>query len=214
MRKRMVLMAAAGLLWASGARAAEKADKKVNFSGNWILEKSETDRPAMRGSGMGRGGGGIGRGGRIPGGRNPGGGRQGGGRGGENPGAGVQFKDSELSIGQSEGEFKITHLAAGGDESKREFAQVFRLDGSESVNPAAPGAGEIRSRTSWSKNNLVTLGTLTMRGDSRAADNIVFKQEFSLSKDGKTLTLKTTRTMGGRVISVKETFTRKPDAAK
>ncbi len=213
MKKRTVLLAAAGLLCGSVIWAAGKADKKVNFSGNWMLEKSETSRPAIGGGMMGRGGTGIGRGGRPSGGRYPGGGRQDGGRGGE-PRGGEQFKDSELSIEQTEGEFRIKHLAAAGEEGEREFAQIFRLDGSESVNPAAPGAAEIRSRTSWDKNKLVTLGELSLRSQNRAADAIVFKQEFSLSKDLKTLTVKTTRTRAGRTTTVKETFTRKLDAAK
>jgi hypothetical protein len=160
-----------------------------------------------------RRGGGFPGGGRTGGGGRQGGGRQGGGGGDSVPGMGVPTEDSQLVIDHTNSALRVTHKS-GGSEEGREYTETFLLDGSESLNPGFSGGGEMRSRTSWGNNKLVTLGTQQMSRSKSAASDVVIKQEFSLSKDGKTLTFKTSRTANGRSVSSEETFVRQADAAK
>ncbi|MBZ5497182.1 MAG: hypothetical protein LAP85_12325 [Acidobacteriia bacterium] len=221
MKRSLILLASLTLFLGAFAEAAEKAQKKVNFSGTWIFEKNKVEQApgAQRGGagGMGRGGGRGGRtGGQIPGGRYPGGGRTGGGRGGNDPGSAARLTDSALIISQTDTELKVTHKVNNPSGPQQELVQVFKLDGSESVNRVLPAGGELRSRTSWNKDKLVTLGTQqpSSSSDDAARLDIVIKQEFSLSKDGKILTLKTSRSMARGQITTTETFTRQTDTQK
>jgi hypothetical protein len=216
MKRPAILLVVLGLCFGSVTWASEKVQKKANFSGTWVLKKVKNS--ASPGSQPGRGGG-MRRGGGFPGGgRTGGGGRQGGGRqGGEGtrsiPGMGVPTQDSLLVIGHTDSALKVTHKSSS-SEGGGEYTEIFLLDGTESVNPGFSGGGEMRSRTSWDNNKLVTLGTQQMSRSASAASDVVIKQEFSLSKDGKTLTFKTSRTANGRSASLEETFDRQTDAAK
>ena len=116
-------------------------------------------------------------------------------------------------IDHTDNALKVTHKT-GGSEGGREYTETFMLDGSESVNPGSSGGGEMRSRTSWDNNKLVTLGTQQMSQSGGAASDIVVKQELSLSKDGKTLIFKTSRTSNGRSLTSEETLVRQADSAK
>lgn len=213
MRPYLFLAVACVLLLGSSTWAGEKAQKKVNFSGTWILDAKRSEQKVTTQGGGGRmGRGGVPGGGTSRGGRS-GGGRQGGGRGGF-PDGGGQLTDPMLVIKHNDDELSVTHktgnAGAGGT-----YAQVFKLDGSESVNSGPEGGGETRTRTSWSKDKLVTLGTQKPPGaDGRGSVDLVFKQEFSLSKDGKTLTVKTVRTAVRGQMTSKEVFTRQAEAAK
>jgi hypothetical protein len=123
--------------------------------------------------------------------------------------------DSALVIDHTETELKVTHKVSNAGSDEPEFVQTFKLDGSESVNPVPAGSGELRTRTSWDKGKLVTLGTQQPSGSNDAARlDIVVKQEFSLSKDGKTLTVKTSRTMTRGQVTTTQTFTRQTDPPK
>jgi hypothetical protein len=126
---------------------------------------------------------------------------------------GVPTEDSQLVIDHTDSALKVTHKSSS-SEGGREYTETFLLDGSESVNPGSSGGGEMRSRTSWDNNKLVTLGTQQMSRSGNAASDVVIKQELYLSKDGKTLTFKTSRTANGRSVSSEETFVRQTDAAK
>jgi hypothetical protein len=194
--------------------ATEKANKKVDYSGTWILDKSKTDRaPTMQSGGGGSSGrGGIGRGGRYPGGRS-GGGRTGGGRGDNLPGGANLLRVSMIVIEQTENELRVAHKTDDAGEGYAGFKQVFMLDGGESVNPGFPAGGEMRSRTSWDKEKLVTLGTQKASG-ANIASEIVVKQEFSLSKNGKTLTLKTTQSSARGGFTFKQVFVKQTDKPK
>ncbi len=229
MKRILGLVAILGLFWGCMSWAVGKDQKKVNFSGTWILAKSKIDQAPvgqMGRGGMGRGGGGGGgrggggRGGGIPGGGYPGGGypgggRSGGGRGGNDPGEASQVTDSDLVIDHTVTELKVTRKVNNASGGEREFVQIFKLDGSESVNPAPAASGELRTRTSWDKGKLVTLGTQQPSGSNDAARlDIVVKQEFSLSKDGKTLTVKTSRSMTRGQVTTTQTFTRQTDPPK
>jgi hypothetical protein len=220
MKRQAILFAVFGLCLGSVTWASQKVQKKANFSGTWVLKKvknsaSPGSQPG-RGGGMRRGGGYPGGGypgGRTGGGGGQGGGRQGGGGAGSIPGIGAPTEDSQLVIDHTDSALKVTHKSSS-SEGGREYTETFLLDGSESVNPGFSGGGEMRSRTSWDNNKLVTLGTQQMSRSGGAASDVVIKQEFSLSKDGKTLTFKTSRTANGRSVSSEETFERQTDAAK
>jgi len=151
--------------------------------------------------------------GRTGGGGGQGGGRQGGGGTGSIPDIGAPPGDAQLVIDHTDSALKVTHKTDS-SEGGREYTETFLLDGSESVNSGFLGGGEIRSRTSWDNNKLVTLGTQQMNSSGRAASDIVIKQELSVTKDGKTLTFKTNRTANGRSVSSEETFERQTAAAK
>jgi hypothetical protein len=216
MKRQAILIVVLGLCFGCVLWASQKVQKKANFSGIWVLKKVKNN--ASPGSQPGSVGG-MRRGGGFPGGgRTGGGGRQGGGRqGGEGtgpiPGMGVPTEDSQLVIDHTDSALKVTHKSSS-SEGGREYTETFLLDGSESVNPGSSGGEEMRSRTSWDNNKLVTLGTQQMSRSGNAASDVVIKQELSLSKDGKTLTFKTSRTANGRSASSEETFVRQADAAK
>jgi hypothetical protein len=216
MKRILILLAWLVLVGASIAWAEAAAQKRVDFSGTWVLQESKIEQsaPARGGAGgMGRGGRGTRGGGGYPGGGR-GAGRTGGERRGDNRGGIAPLMDSVLVIRQTESELHVTHTMSAGDGPARDFVQVFNLDGSESANPGIPGGGEYRSRTSWDKLKLVTLGTMQPSGPDNAARlDIVIKEEFSLSKDGKTLTLKTSRSRGVQVTTT-EVFTRQASAGK
>ena len=159
---------------------------------------------------MGRSGGGR----RGGGGGYPGGGRSGGGRGENLPGV-MPIEDTEIIIEHTDSALKVAHRLGDTAGGVREFVQLFSLDGSESVNKGSPAGGEMRSRTSWSKDKLTTLGTIQPSDSNNAGRlSIVFKEEYSLSKDGKTLTMKTSRSSPRGKATLTETFSRKPDTAK
>jgi hypothetical protein len=201
-----------GFWFALSATAYEKAARKIDFSGTWILDPNKTDRaPTMQGNVGGRSQGGFGRGGRTGGGRT-GGGRTGGGGGGM-PGGAMPTADPRIVIAQTESELTISHTSEDASEGSAEIRQVYKLDGSESVNPGFPAGGDVRARASWDKEKLVVLGT--QRG-ARAgvASELVIKQEFSLSKDGKTLTLKTTQTGIRGGLTFKQVFVKQTASAK
>ena len=216
MKRQAILLAVLGLCFGSVAWASQKVPKKANFSGTWVLKKAKSSaspgsQPG-RGGGMRRGGGYPG-GGRTGGGGGQGGGRQGGGGTGSIPDIGAPPGDAQLVIDHTDSALKVTHKTDS-SEGGREYTETFLLDGSESVNSGFLGGGEIRSRTSWDNNKLVTLGTQQMNRSGRAASDIVIKQELSVTKDGKTLTFKTNRTANGRSVSSEETFERQTAAAK
>jgi hypothetical protein len=149
--------------------------------------------------------------GSYPGGGNPGGypggGRAGGGRGDNVPGDANPLLDAIMTIEQTASELRITRGTGTPDEKKQEFRQVYKLDGSESINPGFRVGGEFRSRTSWEKDKLVILGMQKGSNDDIASE-IVIKCELTLSKDGKTLTLKTIQSGMGGGSSLKQVFAR------
>ncbi len=126
------------------------------------------------------------------------------------------IKDSAVFIEQSDSELKVTHKVNDAAGRERDFQQVFKLDGSESVNRALPqGGGELKSRTSWEKEKLVTLGTQEPAGSNNAAHaSVVVKQELTLSKDGKTLTVKTRRSSARGQVTTTEVFARQAEEKK
>jgi hypothetical protein len=205
------------------------ADKPVDLSGKWVLEKSEQSfsPPATAGGsedgypgGGGRMGGGF-PGGGIPGGGFPGGGGMPGGGGGRRggggfPGGGGQRggtqnspalfepQDLVLHITQTPSEIKIErHWTRDGNAQS--LVQSFNPGGTENHNPSDMGRGELVSKTKWKKSTLVTEGKQQVA--SREGEvHIQIKQEFALSKDARTLTVKTTRITPRGLFTTKQVF--------
>ncbi len=221
MKRRLILFAGLSLLSGTWIWAAEKGSKNIDFSGSWVLTNSRTDQSHPT-SGLGGGIGGTGGrgGGRYPGGGYPGGGSQGGGRRGAGRGEGPSetrvVTDSAIVIEQSEQEIKVIHKISEPTGQEGDFVQVFKLDGSESVNRALPPeGGELRTRTSWDKEKLVTLGTQQPSNSNDAArSDVVIKQELVLSKDGRTLTLKASRSTPRGQMTATETFARQSEVKR
>lgn len=112
-------------------------------------------------------------------------------------------KDLTLRIEQTASELKITHKWTR-DDKPQTMEQTFTLDGKESDNPA-PSGGAMVTRSNWHKGSLVTEGTQQISMGSGEVD-LRIKQEFSLSKDGKTLTVKTTRSTARGQMQIKQIF--------
>ena len=164
--RRIAVLSAVALLVGVVATFAQGAD----FAGTWVLDKDRSDDPqAMRG-----GGGGGGRGG-------GGGGGRGGGRGG-----GMMLMPATLVITQSEAELIVEHQS--GDRS-RTF--TYLLDGTESTN-AGP-RGDIVSSSHWDGGQLISEGSQTV-STPRGEFTLETREVRSLSEDGQTMTIVTTRT--------------------
>ena len=114
------------------------------------------------------------------------------GRGGPGGGGGqAPTIDITLVITQTDNQLNVTRKVNFNGQD-RSTEQKFSLDGSENTNPAMMGRGELKSKSKWKKDKLVTEGTqqvTTPNGDFE----IGVIEELSLSEDGKVLTIKTTR---------------------
>ena len=150
----------------------------ADFSGTWVLDPAKSDQPQARMGGGAPGGGGPGGGG-APGGGAPGMGAPGGGPGG---GAGMQ---STMTIKMSAAEMAITRTTAMGESETK-----YILDGKE--NTVTTQRGDTKYKAVWDGGNLTISGTTTsQRGGERP-----MKEVYSLSADGKELTI--ARTSSGQ----------------
>jgi len=173
-------------------------DKAVDLSGIWILDpdKSRVDQttPALRKI-------------RITGGLATSGDSD----ADENtaPSAGqiiAQPRDLTIKIVQTAAEVQIMHrFTAAGEEQA--IAQIFALDGSQCFNLASDGRGDFVSRSEWKKGKLINsgIGTLTIDGPRM---EIHITEEFSMSKNGKKLTIITMRTTRQGSTKLKQEFLR------
>jgi hypothetical protein len=206
-------------------------DRTVDFSGKWLLIKSERSFLPLQSSGGSDGGwGGSGRGGGMPrggsgggseggldsgGGGFPGGGG-GGRRGGGGMGSGVPRSGSQggergaadesgmvLTITQNATEFRVERKRGSGEQVPVE--QKFTLDGNPNSNPDERGRGEFVSKAKWHKEKLEIEGNLNISIGGRNIPTRV-KQEFSLSKDGQVLTVKTSRMVDQGTSTTQQTF--------
>ncbi len=93
----------------------------------------------------------------------------------------------------------------GRSEPGRNTTSSGRGDQLQCLNLASDGRGEIESRTYRQGKRLMNSGTetITVR-DPRT--EISMKEEYSISKDGKKLSIKTTRTTPHGVIMLKQVF--------
>lgn len=115
-----------------------------------------------------------------------GGGRPGGGGGGGGGGMAAQ----EVTIAQDGGTLRITMTVMG--EAR---TQSFNLAGQPSTNPMAMGrmAGEMVTTSTWDGDKLITTGNTNVT-TQQGAMTIQTREIRSLSADGKTMTVETTRT--------------------
>ncbi len=83
--------------------------------------------------------------------------------------------------------------------------QVFTFDGKSNSNTDERGRGEYISKMKWHKETLVIDGKVNVSSGEKNITSQV-KLEFGLSKDGKVLTLKATRTTQQGILNLKQTF--------
>ncbi len=128
------------------------------------------------------------------------------GRGGQAPAANMPSEpaDLTLAITQSPTGIKIERKWTR-DGNEQTVVQNFSFDGSESRNRDDLGRGELSTKGKWHKRTLVIDGSEQVLVGSRDVD-MHFKEEFSLSKDGKALTVKKTRQLPAGLVTVKQTF--------
>jgi hypothetical protein len=142
----------------------------ADFSGTWVLDPAKSDAQQM---GRGGAGGAGGPGGGPGGGAGGGGGRNGGGGGGA---------AQEMTITMSSTEMTISRAATGGTNETK-----YALDGKE--NKITQQNGELKYKAIWDGGTLTISGSRTsQRGGERP-----MKEAYSLSADGKVLTVASTR---------------------
>ena len=91
------------------------------------------------------------------------------------------------------------------DGEIRSVAQKFLLNSSQCINVASSGQGEFVSRTRWKNNKLINSGTQTTAMGGRATE-ISVEEEYSISKDGKKLTIETSFVTSRGVTHLKQVF--------
>ncbi len=191
----IALLASLFLIPAIGAAA----DKAVDLSGKWTLDNAEESfipqTPPHD----------VATGGSIPG---TGGGRRGGG-GDTYPGAEGSWptprksptpQDLTLTIVQNVSEitFERQWTQNGQPQSAKES---FTLDGRESLNRNGAGNVDVKSKTRWRKNGLVIDSVQHISAGKRPMQ-VRVRQELSLSKDGRQLTVTTsTESTRGQLVN-------------
>jgi hypothetical protein len=90
---------------------------------------------------------------------------------------------------------------------ERTIIQKFALDGSQCMNLASNGRGDLVSRTSWIKDKLINSGRqiLEIRGEKT---EVSVQEEHSISKNGKRLTIKTRSVTPRGVTTLKQVYKR------
>jgi hypothetical protein len=184
----------------------------VDLSGSWVLVKTE-DKISAPNSGAAPP---VPGGGTAPG-HNPGGQSRTGGYpagGGSQPVPELAMPDLEgleLIILQSADEIRIERRWQVLDKT-RSIRQVYPLDGKEIVNEAPDGSA-ILSRSRWNGSTLIHEGTQRSSLGSRRVDLRV-REEYSVSRDGKTLTAKIRRSTPYGQSETTQVFRKEQDAAK
>lgn len=94
--------------------------------------------------------------------------------------------DSTLAVEHKDPELKIRRtLSLNGRQEVKEFA--YYADERGETNPAALGAGEVRSKTRWDGDKLVAEALVTRKGQQGPYE-LNITQRWQVSSDGKTLT--------------------------
>lgn len=122
----------------------------------------------------------------------------GGGMGGGGMGGGMNMANAIITISQAGG--KLTIETKMGETTR---SSVYNLDGSESVNTT--GRGESKSKATWDGANLVITTESTFNGPNGAMTT-TSKEVRSLSADGKTMTVTTTRTTPNGEMTTKRVY--------
>lgn len=111
-----------------------------------------------------------------------------------------------LHIVQTDTELHTTREFANYGE-KRILVQKFKLDGSQCLNLASDGNGEFVSRSNWKNGTLLHSGSQTSAQGIPRTEFYV-QESYSLSRNRKTLTIKTMRTSPRGVVTLKHVFSR------
>ena len=198
----VLLMAAAVLV--AGSLEGLEAQERPDFSGTWVVERVESERPqgnvdgGRRGGGRAEGRGGI-RGGGRGGGRGQGGRAGRGGQGGGG-GFGTPYQAGDrVTLTQTNEALIVTDEVRG-------LMSRYPFDGREMSNPG-PANSTVKSKTSWEGAALVIEGTLSVAG-SQGDLTLRTREVRSLSQDGRTMTLVATGTMPFGTMSSTVTFAR------
>jgi hypothetical protein len=109
-----------------------------------------------------------------------------------------------LSILQTDSEMQTMRQFTTEGQAQA-VAQKFALDGSQCLNVASDGMGEFVSRTNWKNGKLIISGTQTITQGGQSIE-ISVTEEYSISKDGKKLTIKTTSITGEGITTLKQAF--------
>ncbi len=123
----------------------------------------------------------------------PAGGGGGGGGGGRGGGGG-----GEMTIKMTATEMTVTRNMGGNPMDTK-----YVLDGKE--NSVNTGRGDMKYTATWSGTSLVISGSQAGRDGTPSPT----KTEYAMSADGKTLTVTTTRTMGGTERVTKQVYDKK-----
>jgi hypothetical protein len=161
----------------------------ADFSGTWVLDPSKSDQNQR----MGRGGAGG------PGGGGGGGAAVGGGAGGPGGGGGQGGGSQEMTIKMSPTEMTITRNSARGGAGETKYV----LDGKE--NTSTTQGGELKYKATWDGGNLAISGTRT----SQRGGESPMKEVYSLSADGKVLTIARTRSGQQGETTTKQVYNKK-----
>jgi hypothetical protein len=98
--------------------------------------------------------------------------------------------DSTLAVEHRDPELKIKRtLSLNGQQEVREF--TYYTDERGETNPATIGAGEVKSKTKWDGDKVVSQAHMTQKGQGGTYELDV-TQKWQVSSDGKTLTYTTT----------------------
>jgi hypothetical protein len=122
----------------------------------------------------------------------------------------ARLNNLTLRIIQTGNEVQIERrFSLDGKEST--ILQKFTLDGSQCINLSADGTGEFVSRSSLKNARLILTGIQMVRAQLGSAEAKVM-EEYSLSKNGKKLTIKTTSIMPQGSIKLNQEFARQDNA--
>ena len=157
------VLALAALAVLLGAPAATVSAQGTDFSGTWNLDRNSSELPQGRGGGRG------------------GGGRRGGGRRGGRGG----LMAETLVITQTAASVTVEQQSDGQSRSIE-----YALDGSETT--VQQGNGTLTVSASWDGATLVTEGTQSIE-TGRGNFTLDLTERRTLSSDGRTLTIETTR---------------------
>jgi hypothetical protein len=219
MRKLWCIITAGAIL----AGVVPGAEKSVNFSGTWVRDIAHSDSwQAPHSSGITDVIPGIT--GEHSGGAAPDVGWPGSGNGSDsgnltgldgNDDDGSQGKSAEewmegltLLIVHTDSELQLTRQLFTVDGRRKTVIQKFALDGSRCINLDSDGQSEFESRISWKDDRLVNSGTRTIATRQQRTE-ISVTEEYSISKDGKKLMIKTRSITPRGVTTIKQVFNKR-----
>lgn len=118
------------------------------------------------------------------------------------------MEDLVVKIVQTDGEVKIERRFTAQGERKT-IIQRLALDGSQCINPSPDGQGGFISRAAWKKKTLVNSGAATLEiMEQRTEINVT--EEYSISGNGRNLTIKTMSAAPQGISTLKQVFRREP----